>query len=228
MYEIQYAASEAGDFFLHLWMDPDNSGVRKPVGGSPFPVRVSGVRASPTGSFIGGIEAYRSSTGKTDPPSPQPTHPSGQRRASGSFIPPPKASHPKLPAGERLVLKPQLRDEYGNASSAAEGELQAWIEAPDGSTAQLPLKQFSALGAYELSKEPQQKGLHTVHVELLGSPITGSPFCFEVTPAAVVGNRSRLIQVTDPAIVNLPCEILLGVPRQHQARHRFPRIDGIQ
>lgn len=109
--------------------------------GSPFPVRVSGVRASPGGSFLGGVETYKEEGAESDAPA-------------------------KLAAGERLVLRPQLRDEFGNASYAPDGALTGWIEVSNGvdgpSKIILQLKQFTQLGAYELSTEPHTKGLHEV------------------------------------------------------------------
>ena len=43
-----------------------------------------------------------------------------------------EVSVPKLAAGERITLAPQLKDEFGNASFASDGELRAFVLAPDG------------------------------------------------------------------------------------------------
>jgi len=51
-FEIQYTAEEAGDFELHVWCDPDGSDTRQWLTGSPFLVRVTGVRPSREGSFV--------------------------------------------------------------------------------------------------------------------------------------------------------------------------------
>ena len=57
-YELRYTASEAGEFGLHLWTESDGAGKRSWLPGSPFSLRVTGVRASPAGSFISGLEEY--------------------------------------------------------------------------------------------------------------------------------------------------------------------------
>jgi hypothetical protein len=46
VFEIAYTAKEAGDFELCVWCDPDGSGTRQWLTGSPFPVRVTGVQPS--------------------------------------------------------------------------------------------------------------------------------------------------------------------------------------
>ena len=96
--------------------DPDGSGTRQWLTGSPFSVRVTGVRPSTSGSSVGGVEAL------TDAP---------------------------VVAGDLATLRPQLRDQFGNASSAGEGEFEAYIETPAGITP-LDLKQLKGLGAYEV------------------------------------------------------------------------------
>jgi len=211
-YHISYTAQEAGDFYLHLWMDPEGTGVRKSVVGSPFAVRVSGVRASPQGSSLGGVEKYQLTD---EPAASSPGSEPGTRAGRASRLSTESAAVPAeprmavLPAGERLVLRPQLRDEYGNASYASDGALAAWIIVPDKERVELQLKQFSQLGAYEISYDPHTKGLYSAHVELHGQPITSSPFFFNVTPGPSVGSKSRLAQITDPAVVNEPCELRL-------------------
>jgi len=216
-YHISYTAQEAGDFFLHVWMDPDGSGVRKSVVGSPFPVRVSGVRASPAGSFLGGIDKYLSGSTqgqgsargadqlKDQPGDKAPNKVTDEASASAE----PRAESAKLGVGERIVLRPQLRDEYGNASSAPNGELKAWMENPERTRVELELKQLAQLGAYEITYESKDKGLHAAHVVLDGEEITGSPFKFVVMPGPAVGSKSHLTQVIEPAIINVPCELRL-------------------
>ena len=121
----------------------------------------------------------------------------------------PRADGAKLGVGERIVLRPQLRDEYGNASSAPNGELKAWIENPERTRVELELKQLAQLGAYEIAYESKDKGLHAAHVVLDGEEITGSPFKFIVMPGPAVGSKSHLTQVSEPAIINVPCELRL-------------------
>lgn len=215
IYEIAYRAQEAGEFMLHVWMEPTRD-VREPLVGSPFSVLVSGVKASNVGSYLGNVKNYYP---EDDEDEEDPDAAPGSASTEGGQASSPtqrrletKPKEPrtaKLAAGDRLVLRPQLRDEYGNASSAYEGALVAFVDGPDGVTDLLPLKSLAALGAHEMSWEPQRKGLYTVHVRLNGEDITHSPFCCHVTPGMATANKTRLSQVNEIAIVNQPCELLL-------------------
>ncbi len=224
--EIRYNASQAGDFELHVWCHPDGTEQREWLMGSPFPVRVSGVRASPSGSFLGGVDAYarpmlerHDSLGALNTSgmsfdgsdgSPGGSGGAGSPNGSPGRSPSRRVAKftPKLAAGERLLLRPQLRDEYGNASFAQPGALVALMESPEGEYP-LQTKQLTSLGLYELSVELQLKGLHVLHVRLDGEEITGSPFAFTVTPGAPVGSKSRIIRPTIPTIINQQCAIVL-------------------
>ena len=145
-YRIDYTANEAGDFELHLWLDPDGSGTRQWLPGSPFTLLVSGVSASANGSILLGAEQYadylrpvgyvsQSNLGAETPPSLRPREGSRMLSKRASIHPSrdtiPELM-PELPAGSRVLLKPQLRDDYGNASSANEESLLVLIDAPDG------------------------------------------------------------------------------------------------
>ena len=206
-YQMNYMGQSAGDFELHVWCHPDGTEARKWLQGSPFPVRVLGVRASPAGSFLGGRQDCNDAEQQQDVPesnsqiaSNSPTQASASKRRSQRL--------PKLGAGERLVLRPQLRDEYGNASFASENALVASMESPEGEV-DLPVKQLSGLGRYEIAYEVQVKGVHSVHVRLDGENITGSPFTFMATPGQPVAHKSRIIKPNNASIVNTPCIITL-------------------
>ena len=52
-----------------------------------------------------------------------------------------------------MVLRPHLRDEYGNPASVSEGALQAVLVGPngeEGGVLELGLKKQPGLGAYEV------------------------------------------------------------------------------
>ena len=98
-FEISYTAKEAGDFEMYVWCDPDGGGARQWLTGSPFTVRVTGVKPSTSGSFVAGVETL------TNEP---------------------------VTAGDILHLKPQLRDQFGNASSAADDDFKVFLESPEG------------------------------------------------------------------------------------------------
>lgn len=174
-FEIAYTAKEAGDFELNVWCDPDGTGTRRWLSGSPFPVRVSGVRPSTSGSYIGGVDWLLANT---------------------------------MTAGETVILKPQLRDQFGNASSAAEGDFQVFIEAPDGMH-KVNHRSLKGLGAYEVSYEVQIKGKHQIQFLLRGEHIQGSPVEFDVIAAPALGTKCRLFPPLEPPIIKQPCEIML-------------------
>ena len=171
-FEIQYTAKNAGDFDLHVWCDPEGSGHRQWLTGSPFTIRVSGVRPSHEGSTVERLGDY------------------------------------ELVAGESILLRPQLRDEFGNASSAVEGSFEVNIEAPDG-TQPLELKPLKGLGLYEVGYDVTIKGKHLVHFLLNGQDISGSPVDFSVLPGAAVGNKSKLHPPQDTPSIGQQCELFV-------------------
>lgn len=95
-------------------------------------------------------------------------------------------------SGEKLMLKPQLRDQFGNPSAAPADALKALLEAPDG-TYEIEVRQSNrGLGAYEVAHETVLKGEYVVHVELNGMPVGGSPALFFVEPSVATANKSIL------------------------------------
>ena len=125
-FEISYTAKEAGDFELHVWCDPDGSGTRQWLTGSPFSVRVTGVMPSIAGSTVEQIGASA------------------------------------ITAGDSVTLRPQLRDEFGNASAATEGTFLVEVVSPDDRKP-LELKPLRGLGLYEVSFDVSLKGAYYVH-----------------------------------------------------------------
>ena len=105
-------------------------------------------------------------------------------------------------------MRPQLRDQFNNASAADEGEFVVHIEAPDG-THELELKTLKGLGLYEVMYEVSIKGPHSIHFLLNGDDISGSPVEFNVNPAAALGNKSKLYPPSEPPVTHVPCELLL-------------------
>ena len=138
-----------------------------------------------------------------------------------------------LSAGERLSIKVQLHDTFGNCAVLAhpDEELVPTLEGPTG-TVRLGLKQATidevaltrqqskknvtavstvAVGAYEIVSptELTVKGEHKVSILLHGEPISGSAIAFTVRPAVPVATKSWL-QLRDTAlVVNEPCETIL-------------------
>lgn len=141
----------------------------------------------------------------------------GSATASGSQIRGAQAvSNGAIPAGQEIILFPQLRDAFGNASSAEDGALTATLEGPDSVQAPLALKRLAGgsgggLGAYEIRCEPHERGRYKVDVRLHGVGISDSPVIFTVVPGAPSGHKSRLLQPVEAVqkIGELPCEITL-------------------
>lgn len=174
-YEIRYVAQKAGDYLLHVWADPEGAGVREPLPGSPFEVKVVEAKPAAASSTIG--------------------YPQEEKKA--------------IFAGEKLVLKPQLRDQFGNASAAPLGALVALLDAPDGPQ-ELEIKPSNrGLGAYEISHESVLKGEYTINIELDGQPIAGSPGIFVVQPAAPTAVKSILKPPVEPPVTNQMTELEL-------------------
>lgn len=155
-------AQEAGEFGLHLWTDSDTSGKRRFLPGSPFAVRVTGVRAAAAGSFIMGVEEY------TDGPADE-----EMLASAGADV---VAS---LTAGERLQLHPHTRDEFGNASFATDSALTCTLQTPgehgEHSMDDVAIKRLKELGSYEIVSELTKKGVHSMSIHLNGEHIGGSP-----------------------------------------------------
>ena len=121
----------------------------------------------------------------------------------------PQEERKNIYAGEKLSLRPQLRDEFGNPSAAPEGELIATLEAPDG-TSNLPVKPSNkGLGSYEVSCESFQKGEYTLRVELNGFPISGSPGVFFVQPAVPTAVKSKLLPPPEPWLTHTDSQLVL-------------------
>jgi hypothetical protein len=215
--------------------------------GSPFTVHVSGVRAAAAGSVLGGVEAYRKAALNQASPTSSPgavaptpdlkrskstasVHGSVSKEDLDSVETPPLglrargrrpsesvALLPQLAAGESLILRPQLYDEFGNASFASSLEdLKGFIDEPEATEhIAVPIKQRESLGSYELSYDLQIKGIYTMHVELEGEPIRLSPFNFRVLPGNLSVPKSILRQQTENPYVGMPCVLEL------EARDKF-------
>jgi hypothetical protein len=191
---LRYTPRESGTFDLHVWLVLDanaNGGERAALPGSPFKVEVQMGSANATGSFVKGSEAT------------------------------PELGQVPTFAGEKLIVRPQLRDHFGNAAVAPSGEgaLSAFLQPPVGELVQLEApKPKGGVGGFEVILEPTLAGKHMLHVRLQGHEISGSPLRFEVSPAPFGdkegGNKSvakcSLRRLTDvPPAVNAPFTVFL-------------------
>ena len=78
-------------------------------------------------------------------------------------------------AGQEVSFRPQLKDQFGNASTATDDALTATIQGSDQVLVQLPVKRLAGLGAYEVSYTPETCGDYSVHLLLFGVDIVESP-----------------------------------------------------
>jgi len=192
VFEIDYVAKEAGLMDLHIWAErsaTDGAGgptiIREPLPGSPFQAQVSEGSASALRSHVGAAEA-------------------GRQGAGDGFV-----------AGENVVLRPQITDDFGNSSAAVEGELAAHHIKPrptgheqrqsreglDKGADEVelpPPRAKGALGSYELLIEPVRAGLHYVHVRLGGHDISGSPVSFNLAPGPPTSSKCKLKTIVPP------------------------------
>jgi hypothetical protein len=221
-YQIRYNAQQAGDFALHLWTDSVAGGKRKLLPGSPFNVRVTGDKASASGSFIRGIEAYSDGPAEA---SDLIAGASAARKRHGSTEIPEMQVKASVVAGDKLQLFPQLRDEFGNASFASDqSPFVAFVEhltgAESGTRNDVPLKQLRDLGKYEVTQELTKCGLHRLSILLDGQHVgqvpdklppgtVGSPVYILVCPAAPVANKSILKPPEEPPTQHSTCTLTL-------------------
>ena len=181
--DILFSPSIAGEFELHLWYVPE---------GVAFSAATK--QRLPSSPF-----PLRVAEGAASPAGSQVKDASSVRDA-------------QIPAGQEVVIHPQLRDEFSNPASAAEGAISATLDGADGTSLPLTLKRQAGLGAYEVRCEPHEQGHYSMSVCLNGAPISDSPVPFEIVPGAPNGSKSRLLLPGDgqpQKIGEVPVEIVL-------------------
>lgn len=143
-----------------------------------------------------------------------------------------------LTAGERIGLRLQLQDDYGNAAPLEAGEegLNATLLTAAGELVPLIIKavnmpapaesradtknrnasssmaaQQQRVAIYEIgsSTEMTLKGAHVVHVTLNGCSVQGSPLELMVVPAAPIASKSRLFLRGPSPVVDVPIDLVL-------------------
>lgn len=164
VYEMKYIATVAGGCDLHIWCDPNDEGSRTAFKDSPFHVNVTPGRASPAVSVIGEWTKVQKEE-KSDKQS--------QGRLAG-----------ELYAGDTITLRPQIFDEFKNATQLPEGALKVLQKLPNGMEAELNcnVQNKGGLTTYEIRHDTSLAGTHNVHVYLFDAPVSGSPVTFEVLP----------------------------------------------
>jgi hypothetical protein len=149
--------TEAGDFELHAWCDPDGSSEHRLFfPGCPFTLHVAPGHASAVGSYL----------------------------RDGNIL--------SQVAGERLVLRVQLRDEYGNhtdlgAPDEADGQskLLATLDTPSGPVPLALRTQGSSAPTHTHAAQPQPPALAASSSDHAGEAATQS---------AVVARKGRNVE----------------------------------
>ena len=141
---LRYVPTEAGECELHVWVDVNVSGVRSFLPSCPFPLHVSPGRPKAAGSFVADTNIAKP-----------------EEHTNGRAV---------FTAGDRLSIKLQLRDEYGNnaplvTAGLGQGkEMHAYLRTPTG---EQPLTLKNAVHLHEsgsehappeLKKEKSKKG----------------------------------------------------------------------
>lgn len=167
IYEMRYTAKAAGWCDLHVWCDPTNKGERLPFPNSPYHLSVAPGRASPAVSSLpaeGWTKVVKEERG-------------GGKGAAGH-----DAS--ALYAGDTICIRPQIYDQYENATVLPEDALKIVHKRPNGSEHQLHYTQSQKSGqwVFDIRHDTAVSGAHSVDVLLFDTPIRGSPVTFTVQP----------------------------------------------
>lgn len=137
-------------------------------------------------------------------------------------------------AGDNVVLKPQIRDPFGNASTPAPSSLTAEHVKPGSSTWEdLPAPTLKGgVGSYEVHIEPTRSGTHQVHIKLDGINITGSPVSFNVVSGGPSSSKCKVTRAVppeaEPILEKQPIAITVTLYDKYgnQVEHGGVRVDA--
>ena len=179
----------------------------------------------------------------------------GKASATGSLVKDVAAVGP-LSAGDRLVLKVQICDEFNNhASLGAPEDIVAMLDTPEGQVGLVlkstekseedkppqPVRQtskkssvannVSSVGMYEIVSpmELTLKGQHMASILLQGQPITGAPVEFTVKPSGPVSYKSWLeVEGGVQPIIDTPIYLVLHLVDKfgNSCEHGDVRVDA--
>ena len=205
-FDMKYTPTKAGELDLYVWLQTsrDATNPRRQLPGSPFRVACVADQAHAAGSFVGEYIKVESVADKAVKPSD-----------------PDMAAASPLCAGETILIKPQIRDQFGNPTAAIESDLRMWIISPDGEHAKLEVATKiirAAVPSYEVSHEVLQAGDYSAHVYLGDAPIRGSPIAFKVEPSLPDVTRCCCALPEQPWYTETPYEISLVVADQYGNR----------
>ena len=89
-------------------------------------------------------------------------------------------------AGDVVLIRPKILDQFGNPALLPDGALSVVHEMPSGETDPSPMVvqplTRGGLTTYDIRDTPTVAGTHKAHIMLFGKPITGSPVNYVVKP----------------------------------------------
>jgi len=167
VFELHYVPTHAGNSDLHVWCDPDSSGQRVPVPGSPFPLHVCEGPASADCSIVDGWSKVHKED-KND------KYGKNEKSLEGVLL-----------ASDTVSIRPLIFDQFNNSAVLPEEALVIKHRLPSGDTHLLGYTQTSKGGTttYDIRQDTVRAGEHEVHILLHSTPIQGSPVTFTVLPS---------------------------------------------
>jgi hypothetical protein len=213
-YTMNFHLNTAGDSDVYLWcQDTSTQSPRQMLPGSPFKVRSTAGKAHAAGSYVEGfskVEVVEEKVGKKAagkaaqgaPPTPMATSTSTAQVTGADGV---------VGAGEIIMFKPQIRDQFGNPAAATGGALFVDVVSPDGTHEELPvaIQVRGGLTTYEVRYEPIVQGTYLGNFLLSGAPIRGSPVQFKCEAAVPDISRSTVSCPDPPYYANQPTEVVL-------------------
>ena len=185
-YTLTYTATTAGNHELYLWCET-SKGDRQILPGSPFSMHVQSGKASSDVSEVDGFITESAEQAAT-----KVKKDNGRGQGSGDKG---AAEVPAVPdgvtAGESVIIRPSLRDDFGNPAHVPEGALTVLLsdceERSYEDKVEMPMMVSpivrGGLTSYECRYETSKSGVSFLHVRLHGVPVKGSPVRFRVSPA---------------------------------------------
>ena len=176
--------------------------------GSPFPLYALAARANNSGSYIDGIACELEE--KVDVETEDKGLKGAQSKVMGSGSRKSSAKQAvqvtriiyesvdldqEIPAGNTIMIQPQICDQFGNAAAVPDGALRVFIKLPDGTTDDLLVKprMIKGLWNYDTRYELEICGQYVLHVLLSGSPIKGSPVKWNVRSHGPHASNCRVL-----------------------------------
>ena len=184
VYNLRYMARVSGNCEMHLWCDPQNSGERHPLPGSPFPVAVAAGKANPKASRVDGWSKV------------QKDEKIGEKHKDAGL----------LYAGDTVTFRPQVFDAFENQTALPEGAMKIVHALPNGNESELPFQVQVRGGTttYDVRHDATAAGEHQVRITLFDKQISGSPVRFNVLPDKPEPPFCKL-NLPEDLIVNTEC-----------------------